>query len=237
VKLHDLESIMVRFSQLILEQKEVKELDINPLFVSSEQVIALDARALIYEKSEGSLPQSAICPYPTQYVESWKMKDGTPVTIRPILPEDESKLYKFYRSLTEEDVHLLQPAQMSEQVLRDRFSRLCFKDYQQEIVLVAEREDDRSKERDILAIAQLSRVLNKSEARFSVLVGDQYRGFGLGSELLSKSLAFDRTQDLKRIVAYMSPDNDAMKQICKKLGFQFDHPRDDGYIKATMTLD
>ena len=43
-----LESFLVKFSQLIIEQPWVAEIDINPLLASSEGCIALDARVLLH---------------------------------------------------------------------------------------------------------------------------------------------------------------------------------------------
>jgi acetyltransferase len=43
-----LEQILVRFSRLVVEQPWIKELDINPLLASPGQLIALDARVILY---------------------------------------------------------------------------------------------------------------------------------------------------------------------------------------------
>src|SRR5207248_11145811 len=86
----ELEKLLVRFSQLVVEQPWISEIDINPLLVSSDRLLALDARVVLFGKdmTEDPLPKPAIRPYP-QYVWDWAMKDGTTVTIRPIRPEDE----------------------------------------------------------------------------------------------------------------------------------------------------
>ena len=91
VDLPALEQLFVRFSQLVAEQRWIAEIDINPLVVSSERILALDARIVLHspDQSEDNLPTLAIRPYPAQYVTPWKLKDGTLVTIRPIRPEDE----------------------------------------------------------------------------------------------------------------------------------------------------
>src|SRR6266853_2321344 len=68
------------------------DVDVNPLLASPERLLALDARILVHgqDVTENQLSKSAIRPYPTQYVTKWKLRDGTPVTLRPIRPEDES---------------------------------------------------------------------------------------------------------------------------------------------------
>ncbi len=99
-----LEQLLVRFSQLVVEQPWISEIDINPLLVSSERIFALDARVVLHDPKtpELKLPRPVIRPYPVQYVKPWKLKDKTPVTIRPIRPEDEPMLVKFHETLSEE---------------------------------------------------------------------------------------------------------------------------------------
>src|SRR5258708_25044953 len=81
VDLSGLEHLLVRFSQLVVEQRWIKEIDINPLLVAPEGLVALDARVLLHgpEVTKEQLPKLAIRPYPNQYSKAYKMKDGTPV--------------------------------------------------------------------------------------------------------------------------------------------------------------
>ena len=72
---------MVRFSQLVVEQPRIKEIDINPLLASPEQIIALDARIVLHDPAlpDDDLPSPAIRPYPIQYVRPfalvrWQLK-------------------------------------------------------------------------------------------------------------------------------------------------------------------
>ncbi|MGB2604473.1 MAG: acetate--CoA ligase family protein, partial [Candidatus Sulfotelmatobacter sp.] len=85
VNLAAVEQLLVRFSQLVLEQRWIAEIDINPLLASPDRLLALDARVVVHglEISEDKLPKPAIRPYPVKYVSAWKMKDGTEVIIRP----------------------------------------------------------------------------------------------------------------------------------------------------------
>ena len=137
-----LERLLVRFAQLITEQRWVKELDINPLMASPEKLIALDARVLVYDKdtTEDKLPKLAIRPYPIQYMGTWTAKNKTEVTIRPILPEDEAMMVKFHATLSDRSVFLryLQPMILQERVVHDRLSHICHCDYDREIALVTE---------------------------------------------------------------------------------------------------
>ena len=86
-----LAELLVRFSQLVVEQRWIKEIDINPLPASPDQLLALEARVIVYglEVTAEQLPRYAIRPYPIQYASPWTMKNGEIITIRPIRPEDE----------------------------------------------------------------------------------------------------------------------------------------------------
>src|SRR5262249_37170464 len=86
VDLARLEQLLVLFGQLVVEQRWIREIDVNPLLSSADGIVALDARVLLYEREfpEERLPRLAIRPYPSEYAGEWKMRDGTEVTIRPI---------------------------------------------------------------------------------------------------------------------------------------------------------
>jgi len=78
VDLAALERLVVRFGQLIVEQRWIKELDINPLLASPGRLLALDARVVVYasDTDESELPNLAIRPFPSQYVSTWTTKDN-----------------------------------------------------------------------------------------------------------------------------------------------------------------
>ena len=156
VDLAALEQLMVRFSQLVAEQRWIKEIDINPLLASADDLVALDARVVLHDPktTEEQLPKLAIRPYPTQYVSTWKMKDGKKVTIRPIRPEDEPLMVKFHETLSERSVYLryFSPLKLQQRVAHERLTRICFNDYDREIALVAEYKDGDGKSQ-ILGVA------------------------------------------------------------------------------------
>jgi acetyltransferase len=145
VDLAVLEQLLVQFSQLVVEQRWIKEIDINPLLASPDGFIALDARVVLHslDVEEDKLPQAAIRPYPMQYVSDWTMKNGTPIKIRPIRPEDEPLVVKFHENLSEESIysryfHLIK---LQTRVAHERLSRICFIDYDRELALVADYKD------------------------------------------------------------------------------------------------
>src|SRR5947209_4726480 len=142
VDLIALEHLLVRFSYLVVEQRQIKEIDINPLLASPERLLVLDARVVLHgpEISEDQLPEPAIRPYPMQYVHSWTLRDSTPVTIRPIRPEDEPLMVKFHKTLSDRSVYFrwLHMLGLSQRVAHEQLISICFIDYDREMALVAE---------------------------------------------------------------------------------------------------
>jgi acetyltransferase len=239
IDLAALELLLVRFSQLVAEQRRIKEIDINPLLASSDQLIALDARIVVHgpDVKEEQLPRLAIRPYPNKYVKPYTTKDGQPITIRPIRPEDEPLLVRFHETLSDRSVYLryLNPLLLEKRITHERLTRVCFNDYDREIALVAECEDCNG-EHVIMGIARLSKVHGHPEARVSMLINDQYQGRGIGTELARRLLEVARNEKLARIVARMSSDNYAMMTMCRSLGFKVYHAGHGELTEATIDL-
>jgi acetyltransferase len=240
VNMAALEQLLVRFSQLVLEQRWIAEIDINPLLASPDHLLALDARIVLHAPNVmlDQLPKPAIRPYPLQYVSIWTMKDGKPVTIRPIRPEDEPMLVKFHETLSDRSVYLRYfcTLSLSRRVAHERLLRICFGDYDREIALVAERTDPATAERQIMAVGRINKLHGKNEAEVAVLVSDQYQNLGLGYELLRRVIQIAKDEKLSEIHAEMLPDNIGMQVIMKRCGFQVRAGEDMSSIQAFLEL-
>jgi acetyltransferase len=233
-----LEDLMVRFSQLVVEQPWIKEIDINPLLASADRLLALDARVVIYglDKKEEDLPKAAIRPYPMQYVQSWKMKDGTPITVRPIRPEDEPSLIKFHEKLSERTVLMryFTPMGLGQRTAHERLTRICFVNYDRDMALVAERKEDGASE--VLAVSRLTRLHGTEMAEATVVVLDEAQHMGLGTELMKRTIEVARAEKLKQVVATMLAENEDMLAICKKLGFKIAKVEGRDLLRAELAL-
>ncbi|GAB4574295.1 MAG: bifunctional acetate--CoA ligase family protein/GNAT family N-acetyltransferase [Anaerolineae bacterium] len=239
VDLVALEELLVRYSQMITEQKWIKETDINPLLASPEQLLALDARIVLFEPdvTEDQLPRLAIRPYPFQYAQPYATRSGEELLIRPIRPEDEPLVVEFHKSLSERTVYLryLQQMNLNQRIAHDRLVRICFTDYDREIVLVAERNGGSN--HAIVGVARLTRLHGTNDARFAMIVADEYQGQGLGAELLQRLIGVARDEKIERIVAFVSPDNKAMLRLFEKLNFAItEQPDENNLLYATLTL-
>jgi acetyltransferase len=239
VDLARLEQVLVHFSQLVLEQPWIREIDINPLLCSPSGVLALDARVVLYgnDVSQDQLPRSAIRRYPTQYVSPWRLSDGTDVLIRPIRPEDEPLIAELHHKLSERSVRLryFQPLQLDQRTAHERLVRVCFNDYDRELALIVERRDPAGAQ--ILAVGRLSKVPGQRRAEFAMVIDDEWQHRGLGTELLKRLVQIGKDEKVSAITADILPENVAMRRICERLGFRLEHPLGDGIIRAALVLD
>jgi acetyltransferase len=240
VDLPALEQLMVRFSSLVVEQRWIKEIDINPLLASPDRLVALDARVVLHEAGVdlAKIPKPAIRAYPAKYISEWTMRDGTDVTIRPIRPEDEPLMVKFHETLSERSVYFryFHMMNLGQRTAHERLTRICFIDYDREMALVAERRDASSGEREILAVGRLTKIHWSNDAEVAVLVSDEWQGRGLGTELLARLIQVGRDEKLSRLTADILPDNREIQRVCSQQGFRLRHSPEDEVVKAEYEL-
>jgi len=230
-----LEEILVKFSQLLIHFPEIKEIDINPIIVSENDAVAVDARIVvdIDRNLKKIQPRGhlVIAPYPNRYITQWKLNDGKNVVLRPIKPEDETLLLELFQSLSEETMRF-----RFFQVIRDMphetLTRYCNIDYDREIAIVAETKKDK---RRIIGVARLILEPGRRLGEFAVVVGDQWQGLGLGSKLIDSIIEIGKDMGLKTIGADILSRNFKTIRLCTKKGFTMESV-DEDLIKATLKL-
>jgi acetyltransferase len=238
VNLSKLEELLVRFSELVVENPRIAEVEINPLLAGPDVLLALDARVILHPASiaDARLPRPAIRPYPSQYISCWQAGDGTNFTLRPIRPEDEPLVVDFHHQLSERSVYLryFLPLKLDYRVAHERLITKCFIDYDREMALVAEQEDEQGG-RHIAGIARLIRNHTGEGAEVAFIVADKYQNRGLGSHLLDCIINIARREGIGYLEGAMLAENFNMKDIFSRAGFRFGPP-EDGTIGARLQL-
>ncbi len=239
VDLDALEQLLVRFSQLVVEQRWIKELDINPLLASPERLIALDARVVLHDPDVAvdALPRLAIRGYPRRYEGTFTTVDGETLRIRPIRPEDEPLVVQFHRSLSPETVfrRYFRNLGLDERTAHERLIRICFLDYDRELALVAEH-DGPDGQPEIMGIGRLSKVVGTATGTWAVLVADPFQGRGIGTELVRRIVAVGRAEKLERIGADIRVENVGMIRSAEAVGFTIVPTTMDGVLRAELDL-
>jgi len=240
VDLAELEELLVGFSHLVVEQRWIREIDINPLLASPEGLVALDARVVLHDLQTNpeALPRLAIRPYPSQYEARWRMNNGVEITIRPIRPEDEPLMIRFHQALSERSVYLryFQALKLSTRTAHERLTRICFIDYDREMALVAEHRNAATGEPEIIAVARLSKLHGVNEGEAAAVIRDEFQHQGLGTELFRRLIAVARDEKLARVVSTILTENREMRGICQKLGFRLHSELEDDTVRAELQI-
>ncbi len=216
-----LEETLVKFSNLLIDFPEIAEIDINPLIVTSNAAIALDARIILDEEAiQKRIHEYAhliISPYPTRYVQPWSCRDGRVVLLRPIRPEDELLERELIEGLSEESMrhrffHLIK------YITHDMLTRFCNIDYDREMAMVAEYTSN-GKRRNV-GVARVVIEPSGEAGEFAVLVADDFQHCGLGLKLSDMLIGVAHEKGLKSIYGIVLSDNTRMLGLAKKLGFK-----------------
>mgnify|MGYP001140265270 CR=1 FL=1 len=235
VNIDSLMGVMMRFSYLVCDNPEIEEIDINPLLCSSNEIIALDARASITPEITLDRPYDhlALRPYPAEFVTGKKLEDGTGIILRPIKPEDEPMWMEMLGSCSKESIY-------------SRFGffynwanhkaavRYCYIDYDREIAIVAEISE--GGKRSIHAIGRLVADPDLETAEYAILVDDKWQNRGLGSIVPEYCEKIAGEWGVKRIVAQTTVDNQRMIHLFEARNYQIDHDKQGGVVSVCKDL-
>jgi acetyltransferase len=231
-----LETLLVRFSQLIVDFLDVQEIDINPLLAGPEGLVALDARVLLCppDLPAKQRPRLAIRPYPNQYTAPWHLNDGTAVVIRAIRPEDEPLIVALHQSLSPHTVRM-RFFSMVKTLSRDSLIRLCHLDYDREMALVAERRDATGPH--LIGVSRYYLDPESGTAEFAVVVSDAWQGHGLGRHLMERLIDVARQRGVRCLKGAVLRENTAMLQLTQELGFEQLPGGEEGVVELALDLE
>jgi len=237
VNIDHLIEVMIRFSCLIADYPEIREFDINPLLVSPDGVIALDAAAVLDREADQD-PQDpyehlAIRPYPEQYIRRPRLRDGTQVTLRPIRPEDEPLWHELIASSSAESIRF-RFRSIFKQTNHQMAVKYCTIDYERELAIVVETRVDN--QRRLIGVGQLITDLNHESAEYAVIVPDPWQGRGVGALLLDYCLVLAARWGIAEVVAETDPENMRMLSLFHKRGFNSVIRREDEVVFLRKSL-
>lgn len=231
--LEQLEEILVRLSQLVIDFPEIVELDINPVLVKNGQPCAVDARIKLGRVNNGSNLHLVISPYP-QHLERHDFTDmQMPLLIRPIKPEDAPLFVELFNSLTPTSIYyrfFSVVKSLSPEILA-RFTQV---DYDREISFVA--LDDSGGSERMLGVANIVGEPDGKRGEFSVLIGDPWQGKGIGAKLLLQCLGIAQERGMEIVWGTVLAENRYMIALGKKLGFTVKQGEEPTEYKLTIDL-
>lgn len=162
-----------------------------------------------------------------------RLRDGTPVVIRPVTPEDRELLRTGFRRLSEESRQrrFLAPiTELTEEQL-DRLTRLDYWDHFAWGAVLAERPAEG------IGVARYIRLTDEPDvAEAAVTVIDRYQGLGLGILLVAMLAAAATTAGITAFRAYVLEENLVMRELLHGLGGRT-HVDSPGVLRLDVPLD
>jgi len=228
---------LIRLSYLAADFPEIAELDINPLLVTPDDVVALDARIMIdrnhVRHSDLSYSHLALHPYPEKYVKEVVLPDGTPVILRPIKPEDEPLWLTMIGNCSKESLYSRFRYFFHWQS-HDVATRYCYVDYDREIAIVAEIEEDQQKK--LIGVGRLIADPDHETVEYAILIIDSFQQKELGNTITDFCLDIAAKWNLRQIVAQTTNDNKRMISVFQKRGFEIRFSDDDTTVEVSKSL-
>jgi len=155
-------------------------------------------------------------PYPRGYQTKAFTRDGFPITIRPIKPEDAARLIESFKELSERTVFFRFLRQLKDLPPKwiKRFTQI---DYARDVATVAIQETE-SRER-ILGVCRIIREPETTKGEFAIVVEDAWQEKGIGTMLAEHSISIARNLGIRSIWGIVSPENNKMLVMANQLGF------------------
>jgi acetyltransferase len=223
--------VLVRLSRMLADNPDIVACDINPLFADETGVLALDARIRVAPWEDTDLRHFSILPYPAELEESASLHDGSPVTLRPIRPEDQPAHADLMGRMTPQDLRLRFFGQVR-QIHHHQMARLTQIDYDREMAFIASRLG-RDGNPETLGVVRTVTDPDNQRAELAVLVRSDMKGTGLGTMLMGKIIAYQKRRGTKAIYAQIMAENTAMIRLALKNGF-IRHPSEDPDVVETV---
>ncbi len=227
---------LIKVSQMVIDLAEVIEMDINPIWVRTGGMLALDANIRIEPSTVPASQRLAISPYPKQLERLYDLPDGRSFLIRPILPEDEPELKNLVERLPAEDIRMrfFQPLR---ELSHDMAARLTQLDYEREMAFVVTEPKGMPGKTKIWGVVRCNADPDLEKAEYSILVDRTMTGLGLGPLLMRYIIDYAKNRGIKELYGEVLRENEPMLRLNRALNFRIHAtPDDPGVLHVTLPL-
>ncbi len=235
VDIDQLIDVLLCVSSMACELPWLQEMDINPLIMDENGIVAVDARIAVDYPKPSTDPYNhlAIHPYPSDLVKKMQLNDGTDIVIRPIRPEDADMEAKFVRELSREAKYFrfMNALQELSQEMLVRFTQI---DYHNEMALIAVRPDVNGEEQ--IGVARYATNVDKTSCEFALVVSDRWQSRGIAHLLMRELMEIARDRNLEKMQGQVLSENVKMLELVASLNFSIRTDPDDLAIKQVEAI-
>ncbi|HEY0942605.1 MAG TPA: GNAT family N-acetyltransferase [Steroidobacter sp.] len=159
-------------------------------------------------------------PPPTTPLDEWvwtaTTRDGTPITIRPLRKDDEQREIAFVNSLSERSRYfrLFTPLKYLPPQMLHQFMDV---DYDRRMALVA--TVGTGDQEEFIGVARYGPTDQSDQAELGVTVTDAWQRRGIAAILVRALMRFAAAHGFREITGVVLPENYAMIELARSLGF------------------
>ncbi len=213
--------MLYKFAYLVMDCPRIKEIDINPFVVDEHGGIVLDAYVILDRDFKWMVERPyahlVISPYPRQYEQQFRLKNGTEVLLRPIRPEDGPMEAEMIASFSRQTQYFRFFGFMSN-ISKELLRRSTQIDYDREIAIIAEVEEEGKKM--MAAEVRLLADADNEGAEFAIVVADPWQGQGLGTKIMDYIMEIAVQRGIRKIYATVLKENRVMTTMFRRRGFK-----------------
>lgn len=170
--------------------------------------------------------------YPAHRVRDTELPDGTPVRLRPIVPDDALELRAGLKRLSERTRWLRFHSPVSD-LPDDQLRHLATVDHHDREAIVAEVQVDRCWQP--IGVARFDRT-GEAEAELAIVVEDEYQARGVGGLLLDHLIEAAREEGIDRLLGEVLAENRAVLGLLSGRGVALDAVREGTVLHTTTWL-
>lgn len=176
-------------------------------------------------------------PVPAELLASWtsqfSTRDGVRLCIRPLRPDDREREIEFINSLSERARYyrLMTPLKFLPPHLLDQLMDI---DYDRRMAFVATIEHEGREQ--FVGIARYGETDQRNCVEIGITVTDQWQRRGVARALFAELTRFARWRGIRCMEGIVLPDNFAMIELAKSLGFHATHDFAQRVVVITRSL-
>ena len=165
--------------------------------------------------------------YPAQLVREHRLADGRTVVVRPIRPDDEAALGRFFASLSGEtrQLRFMKAVRSVDEKLIRFFTHV---DYENHMAFVCEASAAGSE-----LVGEARYIVEGAACEFSVVIADGWHKSGIAQLLMDALIEHARGRGLRTLEGLVLRENRHMLNFVKALGFEV-HPAEEDSLIARV---
>lgn len=171
---------------------------------------------------------------PRAYAVDEIIRDGGPIHIRAITPDDKDLLFAHFSGLSQ-DSRYTRFFGAKRTLSRDELGRLTELDFDDQVGLTATLRKD-GKER-FIGIGRYFRLSDRTCAEIAFAVLDEYQGRGIATLLLEHLRRIAHHGGITEFIADVMASNRHMLDVFRDSGFQRQSSNQDGVVHVSLRTD